>query len=195
MGERIIDLLEKILTGPKRRFFGALIIIALALGIIVFPYIDANFLYYNRIEKRIDNLQTMVELTGGSLKENESLYAEFNSILEEMDAAREKALSNATNKVDTLRDRHTKFLAGAGLWFAIALGILFSKKKEEKWSFKKVTSNLFSAIVCIGIGLGIGCFFTLIPTVGTPGISAALGIVLEVIVLWLLTYQPKQKTY
>lgn len=194
MGETILNWLEKIITGPKSRFFWAFAIIALVAGVIVFPYIDANFLYYDRIEKRINNLQAMVELAGGSLEENESLKAEYKSILEEMETAREKALSNTTNKVDTLRDRRTKYLAGASLWCVLAVVLLFSKDKKEKWSFKKLFNNFLSAIVCILIGSGIGWIFTLIPTLGTPWISAVIGIFLEVIVLWLLIEQPKKKT-
>ena len=92
MGEKVLDWLGKIITGPKSRFFWAFIIVALVIGIIVFPYIDANFLYYDRIEKRINNLQALVELAGTPLQENEALNAEYESILEEMETAREKAL-------------------------------------------------------------------------------------------------------
>lgn len=71
MGEKVLDWLGKIITGPKSRFFWAFIIVALVIGIIVFPYIDANFLYYDRIEKRINNLKALVELAGTPLQENE----------------------------------------------------------------------------------------------------------------------------
>lgn len=59
MGEKILDWFAKIATGEKRRWFFAALIIVAILGIIVFPYIDANFLYYNRIEKRIVTYPTL----------------------------------------------------------------------------------------------------------------------------------------
>lgn len=98
MGEKLIDLLGKIVTGPKSRIFWAFVIVALVIGIIIFPYIDANYLYYDRIERRINNLQTLVDLTGIPLQENKDLFAEYESIIEEMGSAREKALSNTVMK-------------------------------------------------------------------------------------------------
>ena len=161
--------------------------------VIVYPYIDANFLYSDRIEKRIDNLQKLVELTGEPLHENEDLNKEYLSILNEMETAREKALSNATSNEDTLHDRRVKFFAGAGLWYIVAVAVLFTKKKTEKWSFKKDFNNFCSATLCLGIGSGIGWIFTLIPTLGIVEVNAVLTLILEVVVLWLLIEQPKKK--
>lgn len=192
MGEKLIDLLGKIVTGPKSRIFWAFVIVALVIGIIIFPYIDANYLYYDRIERRINNLQTLVDLTGIPLQENEDLYAEYESIIEEMGSAREKALSNTTNNIDTIQDRRVKFLSGAGLWYIVALMVLITKKKTEKWSFKKIFNNFCSTVLCLGIGSGIGWVFTLIPTLGLVGVNVGLTIILEVIVLWLLIEKPKK---
>ena len=192
MGEKLIDLLEKIVTGPKSRIFWAFVIVALVVGIIIFPYIDANYLYYDRIERRINNLQALVDLTGIPLQENEDLYAEYESIIEEMESAREKALSNTTNNKDTIQDRRVKFLSGAGLWYIVALMVLITKKKTEKWSFKRIFNNFCSTVLCVGIGSGIGWVFTLIPTLGLVGVNVGLTIILEVIVLWLLIEKPKK---
>lgn len=192
MGEKLIDLLGKIVTGPKSRIFWAFVIVALVVGIIIFPYIDANYLYYDRIERRINNLQALVDLTGIPLQENEYLYAEYESIIEEMESAREKALSNTTNNKDTIQDRRVKFLSGAGLWYIVALMVLITKKKTEKWSFKRIFNNFCSTVLCVGIGSGIGWVFTLIPTLGLVGVNVGLTIILEVIVLWLLIEKPKK---
>jgi len=192
MGEKLIDLLGKIVTGPKSRIFWAFVIVALVVGIIIFPYIDANYLYYDRIERRINNLQALVDLTGIPLQENEDLYAEYESIIEEMESAREKALSNTTNNKDTIQDRRVKFLSGAGLWYIVALMVLITKKKTEKWSFKRIFNNFCSTVLCVGIGSGIGWVFTLIPTLGLVGVNVGLTIILEVIVLWLLIEKPKK---
>lgn len=194
MGETIFKWLEKVITGPKSRYFWAFAIIALVAGVIVFPYIDANFLYYDRIEKRINNLQDMIELAGGSLEDNESLKAEYNSILEELETAREKALSNATNKVDTPRDRQIKFLAGAVLFYIVAVIVLFSKDRNERLSLKKFLNNLLAALLCIVIGSGVGWIYTLFPTFVTSELTATLGFVVEVVFLWLVIEQPKKKS-
>ena len=114
---------------------------------IIYPYIDANILYYGRIEKRIDNLQKLVELTEKPLEENEELKEEYVSILNEMETARKKALSNATSSKDSIHDKRIKFGAGAGFWYIAALCVLFSKKKTEKWSFRKVFIQVLDKMV------------------------------------------------
>ena len=113
MGEKILSWFERIVTGEKRRWFFAAVIVAIILGVIVFPYIDANFLYYNRIEKRIDNLTNLVNLTGVPLEENEMLYEEYLSILEEVKTARENALFGSGKAEDSRTDRMWKFAGGA----------------------------------------------------------------------------------
>lgn len=194
MGEKILDWFERIITGSKSRVFWACMIVFLIIGVIAFPYIDANILYYRRIEKRINNLHSLVDLAGIPLQENEALNAEYESILEEMETAREKALSNATNSKDTLQDRRIKFFAGAGLLYIVAVPVLLTKKKTERWSFKRVFNNFCSSVFCAGIGTGIGWIFTMIPTLGVVEINAVLTIILELVVVWLLTEQPKKKT-
>ena len=101
-------------------------------------------------------MQALVDLTGIPLQENEDLYAEYESIIEEMESAQEKALSNTTNNKDTIQDRRVKFLSGAGLWYIVALMVLITKKKTEKWSFKRIFNNFCSTVLCVGIGSGIG---------------------------------------
>lgn len=190
--EKLVDWLIGVATGPKSRIFLAILIVACVIAVIVFPYIDANFFYYDRIEKRINNLKEMVDLSGTSLEESEALNAEYLSILAEMETAREKALSNATSSKDTLNDRRTKFFAGSGLWYIIALAALFAKKKTEKWSLKKAFNNFCSASLCLGIGSGIGWIFTMIPTFGMVEVNVILTLILEVVVLWLIIEQPKE---
>ncbi len=192
--DKLLELLVGVVTGKKSGIFWSVLIVLLIAVVIVYPYIDANFLYYDRIEKRIDNLQKLVELTGEPLYENADLNKEYYSILKEMEIAREKALSNATNSEDSLHDRRVKFFAGAGLWYVVAIAVLFTKKKTEKWSFRKVFNNFCSAILCLGIGTGIGWVFTLIPTLGIVEVNAVLTLILEVVVLWLLIEQPKNRT-
>ena len=192
--DKLLELLVGIVTGKKSGIFWSVLIVLLIAVVIVYPYIDANFLYYDRIEKRIDNLQKLVELTGEPLYENADLNKEYYSILKEMEIAREKALSNATNSEDSLHDRRVKFFAGAGLWYVVAIAVLFTKKKTEKWSFRKVFNNFCSTILCLGIGTGIGWVFTLIPTLGIVEVNAVLTLILEVVVLWLLIEQPKNRT-
>ena len=181
MGEKILSWFERIVTGEKRRWFFAAVIVAIILGVIVFPYIDANFLYYNRIEKRIDNLTNLVNLTGVPLEENEMLYEEYLSILEEVKTARENALFGSGKA------------GGAFLWVIIAVVLLFSKKKGEQRTFKHWVNNIFSAIICLVFGGILGQVFVYIPTIGSSKVNFILAPIAEFIVVWLLMESPKSK--
>lgn len=144
------------------------------------------FCTINRIEKRITNLQNLVTLTGKPLEESPDLSKEYNSILEDIASAREKSLTTATRAEDTRHDRLVKFGGGASLWVVVAIVLLFTKKKGEKISFKKILSNLFSSLFCIAIGSLTGLFFTWIPTLGAVEVNAVLAPIIQLIVLWLI---------
>ncbi len=191
--DKLWELLVNVITGRRSRVFWALVIVLVIFVVIVYPYIDANFLYYDRIEKRIDNLQKLVELTGTPLEENEELNEEYLSIVAEMETAREKALSNATNVQDSKRDKLIKFASGASLWVIVSIGVLFTKKKNEKITLKRVLNNLLSAAVCLGMGSLMGCIFTYIPTLGSVDINAAFAPTVQLIVIWLIMDAPNKK--
>ena len=80
--ELVVSWIQKNLKNP--RLYAALLVVGVAL-VLVFPYIDANFLFYNRIEKRIDILQSIVQIDPGKLAQNPELQEEYNSILSEME--------------------------------------------------------------------------------------------------------------
>ena len=50
--DKLIELLVGVVTGKKSGIFWTVLIFLLIAVVIVYPYIDANFLYYDRIEKR-----------------------------------------------------------------------------------------------------------------------------------------------
>lgn len=194
MGEKILGWFEKIATGEKRRwFFAALIIIAI-LGIIIFPYIDANFLYYSRIEKRINNLSNLVSLTDIQLEENEVLYEEYLSILEELETARENSLFDSEKTEDSRSDRIWKFSGGALLWVIIAVVLVLFKKKGEQRTFKQWINNFFSAIFCLMIGAILGCVFIYIPTIVSAEFNFILAPIVQFIVAWLIMESPKSNS-
>ena len=59
MKDKVFDLLKTNLKNPKL-YVGLFII--LIVGVLLFPYIDANWLYYGRVEKRIEILDRMSKL-------------------------------------------------------------------------------------------------------------------------------------
>lgn len=191
--DKVWELLINVITGRRSRLFWAIVIVVVIFSVIIYPYIDANFLYYDRIERRIDNLQKLIELTGKPLEENEELNKEYLSIVAEMETAREKALSNATNVQDSKHDKLVKFLSGAGLWLIVAVGVLFTKKKGEKRTLRRFFNNLLSAVVCLGMGSLMGYIFTYIPTLGSVDINAIFAPVVQLVVVWLIMDAPNKK--
>ena len=189
----VIELFTKIIQSEKGRYLWIALIVAVLLVMIVFPYIDANFLYYDRIEKRIDNLEKLVDLTGSPLYENDRLTAEYESILTEMENAREMALSNTGRKVDSLRDRRIKFLSGSSLCFLVALIMPFTKKKGQKRTVRDFFNNLIAAIFCFAIGSLIGWFFVKVPTLGIVEVNAILAPLAQIIILLIVTQSPRKK--
>lgn len=191
MGEKILGWLEKIATGEKRRIFFAVLIVLVILGMIIFPYIDANFLYYSRIEKRIDNLTSMVELTSRPIEQNEILYAEYCSILEEMSGARENSLFGNENVIESRKINFIKFLGGSILWIIVGMVMIFNKKKGERFSFKLLMNNLLASIVCLIIGGVLGYAFLNVPTIGKGIFNFIFAVVAEIVVICLLVDSPK----
>ena len=84
MGEKIFDFIKDFATGKHSKKFWRLVLLLIIFVLLVFPYFDANFLYYNRIEKGIDNLSALVSLSGKAMEETPELLSEYNSIIEEI---------------------------------------------------------------------------------------------------------------
>lgn len=138
MGEKVQEWLLGVITGDKSRIIWAIVIVLFFLAVIVYPYIDANFLYYDRIEKRIDNLQRLIALSGETLEDNDDLRAEYCSILGEIEEARAKTLSSATAAKDSTEEKQLKFIGGALLFAIVGVYMIFQHKKGEKFTIKKV---------------------------------------------------------
>ena len=145
MGEKIFDLLKSLATGNKsKKFWGALIVIFIIV-LIVFPYLDANFFYYNRIEKRIDNLTSIVELNDDKIHKNQGLLLEYESIIREINDANQKSLNTFNNNMDNEFDFWAKAISG-GLLFAIVGIIGLFKKNNTKMTFSVFFKNNF--LIC-----------------------------------------------
>ena len=82
MFEIIFDLVKNNFKNPKL-YIG--ILIALLCLSVLFPYIDANFFYYQRINDRIDILQKISEIDTDAIAENPVLATEYEHILSEIE--------------------------------------------------------------------------------------------------------------
>lgn len=74
---------NKIFNMDKRKL-GITIIVLLVAILILFPFIDTNFFYSNRIKNRIDIPQKITELDMDKISQDENLLKEYESIVKEI---------------------------------------------------------------------------------------------------------------
>lgn len=81
--------------GMNKRKLGIIVIILFVFILILFPFIDTNFFYANRIKNRINILQEITQLDMNKINENEKLLNEYESILNEIN----ESDNNYINKI------------------------------------------------------------------------------------------------
>ena len=196
MKEKIFDFVRQLATGEKRRPFFAIVIILFIVLMIVFPYVDANFLYFSRIEKRLDNLGKLVEISGYSINDAPELLDEYQSILSEVSSAREKNIIGGLSKADTHgTDYWTKFIGGGFLFALVGIIGLFSKNKGLKMTCSLFLKNNFTIFILCSVMAAIFAFiFAHIPTLGAAWLNAILSPVIQLILVYLLLQPPKNQS-
>ena len=116
-------IVNKILNMNKRKL-GVIVIVVFVSILILFPFIDTNFFYANRIKNRIDILQKITELDIDKISQNQNLMKEYDSIVKEIN----ESDSNYINKIlSNNKNDHIigKFISGGMLWWLL-------KKKIKK---------------------------------------------------------------
>lgn len=181
MKDKIVDLVIKNLKNPKL-YTGIFVVIIIVL--LLFPYIDANYFYYNRVEKRIEILNEMTELDGDKVNQNEIMKDEYYSILSEISKQKTGSLSSVFITDSTSTESKFKFLSGGFLTWILAFMCIFIKF-EKKW-YK------FMGFIVLGI---IGAFFgyisMLLPTVINPRCNYFIMPVFQFVLLALFVTSSK----
>ena len=183
--ELIVSWIQKNLKNPKLYAVLAALLIIVA---IVFPYIDANFFFYNRIEERVSILQSLSEIDREKVSQSPALQEEYDAIISEIKKQRELSISNAIsfdqpkNHVPLL-----KFLSGGVLAWIIALWVPFMNTFQDS---KAKVLAFFLLILFGGILGGIGY---IIPIIFNPWVNYIGYPLLQLIALIVLAIKPKQK--
>ena len=163
-----------------------MLVILIIITAIVFPYIDANFFFYNRIEKRVDILQSLSEIDTGKVAQFPALQQEYDAILSEMEKQRELSILGTISPEQNVNNISLfKFLSGAALAWIIAFFVPFMNTFEDKKS--KVLAFLL-LMVFGGILGGVGF---IIPTIFNPWINYFGYPILQLIVLIALAIKSK----
>ena len=125
MKELLAKLFEKILNEKKGfKIIAWIFIILIIIAIVLYPIIDANFLYYNRTNKRIEIIQKIVSIDENDVKKDKRIEEEYNSILDDMNNQSNNYINNIFQK-ETNRGRNiAKFLASS--WIFILVGLILA---------------------------------------------------------------------
>lgn len=177
MKDKLFELIKSNLKNPK---LYVVLIILIFIFILIFPYIDANFFYYNRVEKRIEILNEISQLDQASFENNPILKSEYDSILNEISKQKDGSIGSIfkTNVSET--EKLWKFIFGGAISWILALVCIFVK-------FDKVRYKIAGIFLCVLLGIVLGIVFSLIPTIITPIINYSFSPVLQIVLLGLLT--------
>lgn len=151
-------------------------IIFVLMIIMLYPIIDANFLYYNRISNRIEILDKITKIDVEKVNNSEKLQQEYDLILNEIESKEDNYLNNIFIKEKTAKNNVIKFISGAWMFIIVGVVLPFTKDKEKK---KRTLNNVIGGIVCIAIGLLLGYGAMKIPTI----INIIVNVILYQIIL------------
>jgi len=177
----VMDFLEKM--SLKR--LGILVVILVIL-LFLFPIIESNFLYYNRLDSRIEILERMLDIEADKVISNEILKEEYYSILEEIDSHKVYS-SNILASETTKEVKMWKFISGSILGIIIIFCIPFIYK-----SFKEAVSGFFALLL---IAATLGFVGLIIPTFSNPYINYIGWPVTQLVltIIGLIAYSKKDK--
>ena len=179
---------EKLLNDKKGfKIIAWIFIVLILLAIVLYPIIDANFLYYNRTIKRIEIVQRLVEFDKIKIKENEKIEKEYNNILDDMNNQSNNYISNVFREETNVFKNSAKFIAGSWIFFLAGIMMLFSKDNTTGKRFSK--NNVLGAIFCLIIAIFIGYGCIKIPNI----INFVVNIILYEIIIIFFAYTISKK--
>ena len=131
MMELLSRIFEKVINEKKGfKVIAWSFVILIIIAIIFYPIIDANFLYFNRTNKRIEIIQKIISIDEQDIKRDKRIEDEYNSILDDMNNQRDNYISNIFQKENNKGKNIAKFLAGS--WLFILVGIIMPFTKDKK---------------------------------------------------------------
>lgn len=99
VGKLIEELLEVFKKNYKRPRLWICLGLIIFCFVLLFPYIDSNFLYFSRMEKRISILERVMELDQEKINSNPAYQNEYQSILKEMEQQSERTINSVMNRM------------------------------------------------------------------------------------------------
>lgn len=189
----IINKIIEIATGKNAKIFWAIILSVFVVFLLLYPYIDANYLVYNRINQRVDILDKITKLDIEVINSNALLKEEYDSILKEIESAQDKSIINITSINDSKEDEKIKFISGGFLFWFVSVFVLFAKSKQPVSRMKKIVNNMLSTLLCIGIGCLLAYIGKALPTFINVWVNAVAFPIIQLAIVGLLVYGTSNK--
>lgn len=168
--------------------------------VLLFPYIDSNFFYFSRMEKRINILERAMNLNQARINSNEAYRKEYEAILQEIEQQSERSVNSVVNRATTYINNTVtagkgqgnswiKFFTGAIWCLILTICVPFMD------TFKKRSDKILGFIIMLVISIIMGWFFSIIPIIVTPMVNyVGIPILQVVIVIILVSKSNKKKT-
>lgn len=202
MGNAIGKIIEELLAVFKKNYKKPRLWICL--GIIVFcfalffPYIDSNFFYFSRMEKRIDILEKVMSLDESKINSNQAYMDEYQSILQEIEQQSDRSINSVMNKTSNYINHIVakgkgqgnswiKFFTGAIWAIIVTICVPFMN------TFKKQSDKLLAFVLMLIISIVMGWFFSIIPIIITPLFNYIGMPVLQIVLVFIIVSKSDKK--
>lgn len=177
MGSAIGKIVEELLEGFKKNYTRPKMWICIGIiafcFVLLFPYIDSNFFYFSRMEKRIDILEKVMALDETKINSNQAFINEYQNILQEIEQQSDRSINSVVDKASNYinhaiatgkeeGNRWIKFFSGAFWAIIITIWIPFMD------TFKNWRDKLLGIVLMLIISIVLGWFFSVIPIIFTP---------------------------
>lgn len=201
MAHLILALINWIKANYKKPKLWITVVLLILLVYWLVPYIDSNFFYYERMEKRISILQELSELDQEKISSNIILQNEYEDILNDIQGQDDRTVnsivSNFTNGINEIFDVDPqesnaiiKFFMGA-LWF-ILITVLIPFMK----TFKNKRDKYMGFFIFLFLSIVVGMIFANVPTILNPYVNyiGMPAIQLLIVIMLALKYSKKENT-
>ena len=169
----LFEEIKKNLRNPRMY---AVILTLIVLGLILFPYLDANLFYYKRVSSRIDLLTKISNIDKEKISEDPILYNEYQDILQEISSQPDNMVNHIFFKETRKTVNDFKFISGGFIFWLFAILCLFLKDVKNIAArilgvlfgfIARSISNIFNPWVnCIGFPLVLILVVALLLTSG-----------------------------
>lgn len=202
MGDAIGKIIEELVELFKRNYrrprLWLFIAIVLFITVLIIPYIDSNFFYFSRMEKRINVLEKVMALDEEKINSNQAYIDEYQRILQEMEQQGERSINSLMNKFiiqmnyitsmgNGEGNRALKFLSGAFWLLLITVCVPFMN------TFKKRSDKLIAFVLLLIMSGIIGWVFSMVPVIISPMVNYIGVPLLQIIAVIIIVVKSSKK--